>query len=496
MRFLPWFVVCAAARARIPNIVLIADDPAGRGRDTADASHRTGARDAPSPAFSDGGLVLCGVLGVLGLRPQPDGARGGRNAVHLYSGGSTPNLPTLLRNAGYATGCFGKSDPYEQPASAGFDYFLGQDSQAKCHDMYPVELDAQRMGDGTFAVPLPQNNRTNVSRASCMAAPDDFAYTSDVFEAEALAWIANRSSEGAARPFFAYLAYTTPHAAVGANGETARCRRISIRGPELLAGRGEDHVRSLRAPARPVSPALRLSPSRPPPPPPGRRADGRPQRDAPDASVGPSSTRSTARDCSSRRSSSSRATTARTRRATTTALQLDGRAARFKRRCTRARALAEHGVGPRAPRVALARPWAFWDVLPTLAELANASDQVGADDVDGASFAAELTAPGSLDGANRTLYFTWGDGPTHTKGYTARRGDYKGVVTNCSHFYNNQSAYYQKPSPDDAWALYDLAHDPSEERDIAAEQPDIVAALRAWVLDEDLSCQCYQCGYG
>ena len=130
-------------------------------------------------------------------------------------------------------------------------------------------------------------------------------------------------------------------------------------------------------------------------------------------------------------------------------------------------------VGPRVPRASRsALPWAFWDVLPTLAELANASDQVGADDVDGASFAAGLTAPGSLDGANRTLYFTWGDGPTHTKGYTARRGDYKGVVTNCSHFYNNQSAYYQKPSPDDAWALYDLAHDPSEERDIAAEQPD------------------------
>ena len=270
MRFLPWFVVCAAARARIPNIVLILADDLGWGEaeTTADVISPHGRIATPHLAriFGDGGLVFdAAYSGYSVCGPSRTALMSGRNAGHLYSGGSTPNLPTLLRNAGYATGCFGKSDPYEQPASAGFDYFLGQDSQAKCHDMYPVELDAQRMGDGTFAVPLPQNNRTNVSRASCMAAPDDFAYTSDAFEAEALAWIANRSSEGAARPFFAYLAYTTPHAGDwGANGETGNPVPSDLQYADQSSWPDveRDHVRSLRAPARPVSPALKIS--RPP----------------------------------------------------------------------------------------------------------------------------------------------------------------------------------------------------------------------------------------
>ena len=89
-----------------------------------------------------------------------------------------------------------------------------------------------------------------------------------------------------------------------------------------------------------------------------------------------------------------------------------------------------------------------------------------------------------------------GDGPSHTKGYTVRRGDFKGVVTNCSQYYNNQSVYYKQPSPSDTWALYDLAHDPFETADVASTHQDVVSSFQQWVLAGNFTCWCFQCGYG
>ena len=123
------------------------------------------------------------------------------------------------------------------------------------------------------------------------------------------------------------------------------------------------------------------------------------------------------------------------------------------------------------------------------------SSKVGAG-VDGVSIAKELTAPGSMPATNWTGFWTWGDGPGHPKGFTVRRGDFKGVVTNCSDFYNNQSSYYRQPSPSDMWALYDLARNPFETEDIATNHEDVVATLREWVLAGNFTCACFQCGYG
>ena len=89
-----------------------------------------------------------------------------------------------------------------------------------------------------------------------------------------------------------------------------------------------------------------------------------------------------------------------------------------------------------------------------------------------------------------------GDGRSRTKGYTVRRGNYKGVVTNCSQFYNNESRYYKQPSPSDAWAIYDLSEDQFETEDVATAHPDILATLQKWVLDGHFTCACFQCGYG
>ena len=89
-----------------------------------------------------------------------------------------------------------------------------------------------------------------------------------------------------------------------------------------------------------------------------------------------------------------------------------------------------------------------------------------------------------------------GTGPTHTKGYTVRRGGYKGVVVNCSHFYDKESEYAKRPSPDDVWSLYDLENDPFETKDVASLHVEVIDALREWVLGGNFTCVCFQCGYG
>ena len=85
--------------------------------------------------------------------------------------------------------------------------------------MYPPEVSRGSRGDGVpLSVPLPKNNGTNVSRANCMARPADYTYTSDVFATAATSWIQNQSG-----PYFAYVAYATPHAgAWGSNKETGQ----------------------------------------------------------------------------------------------------------------------------------------------------------------------------------------------------------------------------------------------------------------------------------
>lgn len=96
--------------------------------------------------------------------------------------------------------------------------------------------------------------------------------------------------------------------------------------------------------------------------------------------------------------------------------------------------------------------WYFPDVLPTLAELTGAPIPK---DTDGISFLPELL--GKKQRPHDFLYW-------EIAGQTAvREGDWK--------------AY--QPSRNAAWELYDLAQDPSEAQNRAAEKPEILAKLRA-----------------
>ena len=127
-------------------------------------------------------------------------------------------LPALLKSAGYVTAAIGKVAPLTNPTEQGFDYFIGQVDQGYCHNMYPRFIDegnATRNINLTLNWAIPADATT--ARAACMANPQDFNYTVDITSQQALGWLlahvaANNASSGVAKPFFLYQAYTVPHA--------------------------------------------------------------------------------------------------------------------------------------------------------------------------------------------------------------------------------------------------------------------------------------------
>lgn len=148
-------------------------------------------------------------------------------------------------------------------------------------------------------------------------------------------------------------------------------------------------------------------------------------------------------------------------------------------------------------------PWAFWDVLPTFAELAGVTDMPK--DLAGASIVSDLLGRPATAAPERFLYFTWpgtgvppasgapeapGDDVLEYKkgsGYAVRVGDWKGIVPYCA------DKTTLRPSAQDALQLYHLPSDPFETTDVAATNPSVVAKLRGQVLGKNLTCRCYQC---
>lgn len=101
-------------------------------------------------------------------------------------------LPRLLKKAGYATGMFGKwglgapgsaSDPIEH-----FDTFYGYNCQRQAHTFYPTHL-----WHNDKKVPL-----------------DGKTYTADLISDQLLQFVRDNKD----KPFFAYVPFTIPHAAM------------------------------------------------------------------------------------------------------------------------------------------------------------------------------------------------------------------------------------------------------------------------------------------
>jgi arylsulfatase len=114
--------------------------------------------------------------------------------------GETVTLPELLKVHGYATGAMGKwglgsPENSGDPAKQGIDHFFGYYCQAHAHNYYPRWV--WRNGK---QVPLDGNTGGVTGKQ----------YTHDLVEAEALQWVRDHKDG----PFFLYLPFTIPHLAL------------------------------------------------------------------------------------------------------------------------------------------------------------------------------------------------------------------------------------------------------------------------------------------
>lgn len=100
-------------------------------------------------------------------------------------------------------------------------------------------------------------------------------------------------------------------------------------------------------------------------------------------------------------------------------------------------------------------PWGFWDVFPTCAEIAGADAPAG---LDGRSILPALL--GKELPSERWMYWEFHEGGFHQ---AVRYGPWKGV---------------RRLRPDAAIELYDLSKDVGETTDLAADHPDLTAAMR------------------
>jgi arylsulfatase A-like enzyme len=134
-------------------------------------------------------------------------------AAQMLQPGDT-TIADVLKHAGYATGLMGKwglghENDEGEPRMHGFDYYFGYLNQTHAHNHYPAYL--WRNG---VKVPLPNVVTPAGDIPGAGYATKRVVYATDLFYQEAQEFIEKNKE----RPFFLYLALTTPHA----NNERSR----------------------------------------------------------------------------------------------------------------------------------------------------------------------------------------------------------------------------------------------------------------------------------
>jgi arylsulfatase len=130
----------------------------------------------------------------------------------------TVTLASILEEAGYATGGFGKwglgaPGSVSDPTACGFDRFFGYNCQREAHTYYPRHLWSDRE---RFTVDNPQVKRAGTIPAQPPPAAEAFAafsgttYSADLIAEQQLAFVRDHAD----RPFFLYVPTTVPHLAL------------------------------------------------------------------------------------------------------------------------------------------------------------------------------------------------------------------------------------------------------------------------------------------
>jgi len=431
---------CLAPRpaVRPPNVVLLVADDLGYGElgcygqekirtPRIDALARAGMRLTQFYA----GAPVCAPSRCTLLTGKHAGHAAIRDNRELKPEGQEPlpdaevTLAELLRARGYATGCFGKwglGGPGSEgaPERQGFDRFYGYLCQREAHNYYPDHL----WSDGT-RVELDGNTR-GLTGAQ---------YSHDLVVAEALAFVRAHADE----PFFLYVPFTIPHLALQVPEDSLGEYAGLWDDPPYDGKKGYlAHPAPRAAYAAMVTRMDRDV---------GRLLDLLAELGLDDDTLvlftsdnGPTYDR------------------------------IGGSDSDFFASAGGLRGLkgSVYEGGLRVPLVARwpgriprgttsTRAAAFWDLAPTLLEVADAP---AAPAMDGHSFLPTLL--GHAQPAPEPLYWELA---SYSGQQALRVGDWKAVRRNLSR-------------GEDRIELYDLAADPGESRDLAAERPEVVARLR------------------
>lgn len=437
----------AAPAARPPNIILILGDDLGLG--DLGCYGQTRFQTPHIDRLAQEGLrFLQGYSGSTVCAPSRSSLLTGLHTGHTPIRGNleiqpegqhplpaeTLTIPKVLRKAGYVSGVFGKwglgyPGSVGTPLRQGFDRFFGYNCQRLGHHYYPYHL---------------WDNDTKVVLAG-NAGDRKGVYAPDLIHEKTLAFIA----ENRARPFFCFVATVIPHAELAAP-ERYLARHRGRYGPETPYA-GTD-----------AGPTYRQGPYESQATPHAAYAA---MLNLLDDQVGEIVAKVRALGLADH-------TLILVASDNGPSVEGGSDPAYFRSsaglRGTK-RDLYEGGI--RVPFIAhwpgvvpagreTAHVMAFWDLLPTFAELAGVPAPAG---LDGISFAPTLTGRGRQP-VHDTLYWEFHEGGGRL---ALRQGDWKIV------------RYDVLKNPDGPLELYHLAADPCEADNLAARHPDRVRAMEA-----------------
>ncbi len=200
--------VCSAQSAEKPNVIYILADDLGYGE-----VGYNGQKKIQTPeldALAKAGMRFTNhYCGNSVCAPSRCSLVTGKHAGHAYVRANSPGYPdgqtplpegtetfgTVMQRAGYKTAIIGKwglGSPYNSgsPNKQGFDYFFGYADQRKAHNYYPEFL---------------WRNDEKITLRNAKNAQKDYSH--DLMTDEAMKFIDQNQDQ----PFFLYLAYTIPH---------------------------------------------------------------------------------------------------------------------------------------------------------------------------------------------------------------------------------------------------------------------------------------------
>ena len=325
----------------------------------------------------------------------------------------TVTVAQILKNAGYATAVMGKwgmgmFDSTGSPLKKGFDHHFGYNCQRHAHSYFPTFL----YNDGV-RFDLPGNTGKGVGPI----------YAQNLIQTDVLNWVRAKKDQ----PFFLYYAITLPHG-------THEIDDLGIYADKPWPAQQKAYAAQVTRLDRDVGQLLDLLAE--------LKLDG-----------------TTLVMLAGDNGSSFEPTSAMGQLFDQAGNGLRGYKRGLYEGALRQAAIARWpGVVP-AGRVADG-PWAFWDFLPTAAELAGAKLPAGYT-TDGLSLVPFLRG----GPAPARDYFYWELHETTKPLQAVRFGDWKAI----------------RNGPGLPLALYDLATDLAETKDLAAARPDVVARAESFM---------------